>query len=195
MLARTMHQSTQLPVRLALLLLGALVFLCEGMGFEAAFGAFAAGMIVGVATRGPDGEGFRTKIDAVCFGWFAPFFFVGTGVAFNVSALGHNPATMLLIPAFLALFLAARGLPALLYRRDLDGADLLPLGLFSAVSSLGIVVVVANAGQKSGHMHSDTAQSLIGAALLSLLAYPTLARALMARHDTGALAAKTIPHP
>ncbi len=192
MLARTMHQSTQLPVRLALLLLGALVFLCEGMGFEAAFGAFAAGMIVGVATRGPEGEDFRTKIDAVCFGWFAPFFFVGTGVAFDVASLAHGRTTMLLMPAFLAIFLVARGLPALLYRRDLPRAELLPLGLFSAVSSLGIVVVVTNAGQKSGHMHPETAQALIGAALLSLLAYPTLARALMSRHDAGAANERTL---
>lgn len=195
MLGRTMHQSTQLPVRLALLLLGGLVFLCEGMGFEAAFGAFAAGMIVGVATRGPDGEDFRTKIDAVCFGWFAPFFFVGTGVAFNVGALLHSSTTLMLMPAFLALFLVARGLPVLLYRNDLPRPSLLPLGLFSAVASLGIVVVVANAGQKSGHMHPETAQALIGAALLSLLVCPTVARVLLSRLQAGAPPAQPATTP
>lgn len=183
LLARTMHQSTQLPVRLSLLLLGALVFLCEGMGFEAAFGAFAAGMIVGVAARGPDGEDFRNKMDAVCFGWFAPFFFVGTGVAFDVGGLVQSGATMLLLPVFLLLFLVARGLPALLYRRDLPRRDIAPFGLCSAVASLGIVVVVTSAGQKSGHMHAETANALVGAALLSLLVYPTAARALMACAD------------
>ena len=182
LLARTMHQSTQLPVRLSLLLLGALVFLCEGMGFEAAFGAFAAGMIVGVAAQGPDGEEFRVKMDAVCFGWFAPFFFVGTGVAFDVGTLVRSGTTMVLLPVFFLLFLVARGLPAyLLYRRDLPARDLAPLGLCSAVASLGIVVVVTTAGQKSGHMSAQTANALVGAALLSLLVYPTAARALRAR--------------
>ena len=181
LLARTMHTSTQLPVRLALLLLASLIFLSQRFGFEAAIGAFAAGMIVGVATRGPDGEDFRRKIDAVCFGWFAPFFFVGTGVAFDVAALGRESKTLLLVPVFLALFLLARGLPAWLYRRDLPRHELAPLALSSSVASLGIVVVVTSVGLKSGHLAPEIAQALIGAALLSLLVYPTAARALLAR--------------
>ena len=185
LLARTMHQSTQLPVRLSLLLLGALVFLCEGMGFEAAFGAFAAGMIVGVAAQGPDGEEFRVKMDAVCFGWFAPFFFVGTGVAFDVVGLCRDLKTMLLVPVFLALFLLARGLPVWLYRRDLPRNELAPMALSSSVASLGIVVVVTSVGLKSGRLAPDVAQALIGAALLSLLVYPTATRALLARAQAG----------
>jgi Kef-type K+ transport system membrane component KefB len=187
LLARTMHTSTQLPVRLALLLLASLIFLSQRFGFEAAIGAFAAGMIVGVAVRGPDGEDFRTKIDAVCFGWFAPFFFVGTGVAFDVVGLCRDLKTMLLVPVFLALFLLARGLPVWLYRRDLPRSDLAPLALSSSVASLGIVVVVTSVGLKSGHLRPDIAQALIGAALLSLLVYPTATRALLARAPAGTL--------
>jgi Kef-type K+ transport system membrane component KefB len=153
LLARTMHTSTQLPVRLALLLLASLIFLSQRFGFEAAIGAFAAGMIVGVAVRGPDGEDFRTKIDAVCFGWFAPFFFVGTGVAFDVVGLCRDLKTMLLVPVFLALFLLARGLPAWLYRRDLPRKRTWRrMALSSSVASLGIVVVVTSVGLKSGRL-------------------------------------------
>jgi Kef-type K+ transport system membrane component KefB len=191
LLARTMHSSTQLPVRLALLLLATLIFLSQRFGFEAAIGAFAGGLIVGVAARGPDGEDFRKKIDAVCFGWFAPFFFVGTGVAFDLAALGRDLKTMLLVPAFLALFLLARGLPAWLYRRDLARSELAPLALSSSVASLGIVVVVTSVGQKSGQLDADVAQALIGAALLSLLVYPTAARVLLARAQAGRAAAGT----
>ena len=183
LLARTMHASTQLPVRLALLLLAVLVFLSEQFGFESVFGAFAAGMIVGIATRGPDGEDFRKKIDAVCFGWFAPFFFVGTGIAFDPGAFGGSLGTLLLVPALLALLLLTRGTPAWLYRRDLPRPQLLPLALCSSVSSLGIVVVIANVGCRSGHLQAHVAQALIGAALLSLLIYPTAARVLLARRE------------
>ena len=183
LLARTMHASTQLPVRLALLLLAALVFVSEQFGFESVFGAFAAGMIVGVAVRGPDGQDFRKKIDAVCFGWFAPFFFVGTGIAFDIGALGRDLTTLLLIPVFLALLLLTRGSTAWLYRHDLPRRELPPLALSAAVSSLGIVVVIANVGLRSKQLGADTAQALIGAALLSLLVYPTAARVLLARQD------------
>jgi Kef-type K+ transport system membrane component KefB len=191
LLARTMHSSTQLPVRLALLLLATLIFLSQRFGFEAAIGAFAAGLIVGVAARSPDGEDFRKKIDAVCFGWFAPFFFVGTGVAFDVAALGRDLQTMLLVPTFLLLFLLARGLPAWLYRRDLPQRELAALALSSSVASLGIVVVITSVGLKSGHLDADVAQALIGAALLSLLVYPTAARMLLARAQAGRTVAGT----
>lgn len=55
--------------------------------------------------------------------------------------------------------------------------DPAPLARSSTVASLGLVVVIANIGLKSGHLGSDIAQALIGVALLPLLAYPTAARA------------------
>lgn len=186
LLTRTMHASTQLPVRIALLMLGGLVLIANVFGFEAVFGAFAAGMIVGLVTRGPDGELFRVKIDAVCFGWFAPFFYVGTGIAFDVGALAGDVTTMLLLPAFLALFLLVRGLPVFLYRRDLAKPELLPFALSTSVTSLGLVIVVTHVGLETKHMNPDIAQALVGAALLSLLVYPTLSRVLLSRAQAAA---------
>ena len=59
MLGRHMHRSPQLPVRIALLVLAALPLLAERFGFESIFGAFAAGMVVGQATRGEGGKPLR----------------------------------------------------------------------------------------------------------------------------------------
>ena len=181
LLSRTMHASTQLPVRLSLMILGGLILIANEFGFEAVFGAFATGMIVGLATRGPDGEAFRLKIDAVGFGWFAPFFYVGTGIAFDVGALTRDVPTMLLLPTFLALFLLVRGLPVLLYRRDLAKGELLPFALSTSVTSLGLVVVITHVGLQTNHMSPDIARALVGAALLSLLVFPTLSRILLSR--------------
>jgi Kef-type K+ transport system membrane component KefB len=173
-LGRTMHSSTQLPVRLALLKLAALVVVAETFGFEAVLGAFAAGMVVGLATRTEDAEIFRVKIDAICFGWFAPFFFVGTGVAFDLDALMKSSAALLLVPTFLLMFLAVRGLPAFLYRRALDTRQRLSVALASSVASLGLIVVLTHIGLRSQTMSSDIAQGLIGAALLSSLIFPNI---------------------
>lgn len=181
LLSRTMHASTQLPVRLSLMILGGLILIANEFGFEAVFGAFAAGMIVGLATRGPDGEAFRLKIDAVGFGWFAPFFYVGTGIAFDVGALTRDVPTMLLLPTFLVLFLLVRGLPVLLYRRDLAKGELLPFALSTSVTSLGLVVVITHVGLQTNHISPDIARALVGAALLSLLVFPTLSRILLSR--------------
>ena len=183
LLERTLHASTQLPVRLALFLMLLLLVVAEEFGFEGILGAFAAGMVVGLAARGPEGEPFRVKIDAVCFGWFMPFFFIGTGMGFDLGALTRDVSTMILIPAFLLLFLLVRGAPVLLYRKDIPGSQQLPFALSSSVSSLGLVVVVTHIGLQARIMNPDIAQALIGAALLSLLLFPTVAGALLARNE------------
>src|SRR5262245_46483649 len=157
-----------------------------------ALGAFAAGMVVGLATRGEEGEPFRVKIDAVCFGWLTPFFFVGTGSQFDLGALTRDVTTMLLIPTFLLLSLVVRGAPIVLYRNDIPKPERLPFALSAAVASLGLVVVITQIGLRAKSMNPDIAQALIGAALLSLLLYPTLAGVLLSRTPP---AGKILPVP
>jgi len=181
MLARHMHSSTQLPVRISLLMLGASLLLAESFGFEILLGALAAGMVLGVATRGKEGEPLREKLDAVSFGWFYPFFFVGTGIKFDIAALGRDLTTMLLVPAFVVLFLFVRGMPVLLYRSHIPAAQRLPFALSSAVPSLSIIVVITEIGVKLRSMNPDVAAALVGAALLSVLLFPTIAGALLTR--------------
>ena len=181
MLNRTMHASTQLPVRMSLLLVGGLFVLAEEFGLENIFGAFAAGMVVGLATRGEAGEPLRAKIDAVFFGWFYPFFFVGTGIKFDLPALTRDMTTLILVPTFLALFLLVRGLPVVLYRNDLAPQERVPFVLASAVASLSIVVVVTEIGMHTRTIHSDIAAALVGAALLSVMLFPTIAGMLLGR--------------
>ena len=149
-LNRTMHASTQLPVRMSLLLVAGFFVLAQELGFESIFGAFAAGMLVGLVTRGESGEPMRAKIDAVFFGWFSPFFFVGTGIRFDLPALTRDLETMLLIPTFLLLFLLVRGGPVVLYRSDLQPAERMPFVLASGVASLSIIVVITEIGLRAG---------------------------------------------
>ena len=176
-----MHSSTQLPVRISLLLLAALFVLAQEFGFESIFGAFAAGMVIGLVTRGEEGKSIRQKLDAVCFGWFFPFFFVGAGIKFDITALGQDLTTMLLVPAFLVLFLVVRGAPVFLYRNDIAREERLPFALSASVASVSIVVVITEIGAHSNTMSPDIATGLVGAALLSVLLFPTIAGALLQR--------------
>lgn len=176
MLSRMLQSSTQLQVRLALLLMGAFVVLSVRLGFEGILGAFAAGMVVGLATRDEGGRVFREKMDAVGFGWFTPFFFVGTGIEFDLGALTRDATTIVLLPAFVLLFLLVRGLPTLLYRRDLGAGEQRSFACLASVPSLGLVVVITQLGLLARSMNADIAQAMVGAALLSLLVYPLLAQ-------------------
>jgi len=183
LLSRHMHASTQLPVRISFLMLAALFALAKDFGFESIFGAFAAGMIVGQATRGRDGKPLREKIEGVAFGWFYPFFFVGIGIKFDATALVQDLATMLLVPTFAFLFLFARGVPVLLYRRAMTPAQRLPFVLASAVPSLSIIVVITEIGTAAKKMTTDIAAALVGAALLSIMVYPTIAGFVLQREE------------
>ena len=150
-------------------------------------------MIVGQATRGDDGKPLRAKIDAVAFGWFYPFFFVGTGVKFDIAALGKDLTTMLLVPAFVILFLIIRGVPVFLYRKDLGTPQRLPFALSSAIPSLSIIVVITEVGVRTGTMNPDVATALVGSALLSVLLFPTIAGVLLGRTRVPSVASEREP--
>ena len=181
LLGRTMHSSTQMPIRLALALMVTLYVLSQDFGFEGILGAFAAGLIVGLTTRGEESRDFRIKIDAVCFGLLSPFFFIGTGLQFDLGALTRDMTSIILMPTFLLLFLVVRGLPVFLYRKEMPQSERWPFALSSSVTSLALVVVITQIGLRAKSMNHDVAQALIAASLFSLLVYPTLAVVLKAR--------------
>jgi Kef-type K+ transport system membrane component KefB len=176
----TMHSSGQLALRLALLLLGALVVVAGSLGLDIVLGAFAAGFIVGLVTREVDAHDFRIKLDAVGYGFLIPIFFINTGLGFNLDALG-NLGTLVLVPLFALLFLLARGLPAwVLSRRDLEGRERTALGFMTA-AALPLVVAITEVATDSGKLAEDDAAALVGAAMLSLLIYPLVGTALLRR--------------
>ena len=180
LLNRTMHASAQLPVRISVLLLLALTLLAGNLGLDMILGSFAAGMVVGLISRGEASEPLREKLDGIGFGFFVPIFFVVSGMNFDVAALFSSPTAILRLPVFLALFLVCRGLPALLYRRDLVLRDRLSLGLLSA-TALPLVVAIAEIGVSTGRMMPENAAALVGAGLLSVFLFPLLGLSLRQR--------------
>jgi Kef-type K+ transport system membrane component KefB len=179
LLARTLHTTSQLPVRVSLLLVGSLFVLAQDFGLEVVLGAFAGGLVVGLAARGPEAEVFHQKFEAISFGFFIPIFFVMSGVQLDLGALLH-PNALLRLPLFLGLFLLVRGFPALLWRHDLDRRDCFALALYSS-TGLPLVVAITTIGMETGRLEPENAAALIGAGVLSVLTFPAFAMALRAR--------------
>jgi Kef-type K+ transport system membrane component KefB len=176
-LSRTLQSTSQLPIRLSMLLLAALVVLADVLGLDILLGAFAAGSLVGLVARGPDAEPFRQKLDALGFGFLIPIFFVTSGARLDLAALAASPTSLARVPLFLALLLIVRGAPALLYRRDLPASERRLLALFSA-TTLPLVVVITEIGRATGRMQPENAAALVGAGILSVLLFPLLALSL-----------------
>ena len=175
MLQRTLETSGQLAIRIAVVLVFALGALASSLGLDLLLGGFVAGVIVRLALRGREVSVFESKLTAVGYGFFIPFFFITSGLKFNLTALTDDPIRLLELPLFLAMFLVVRGVPALLlYGRELDRPDRKALALFSS-TELPLVVAITTIAIDRGHMRASTAASLVGAAILSTTIYPLLA--------------------
>ena len=182
---RTLESSSQLAIRFAVVLIFGLTALAGELGLDILLGGFVAGMITRIALRGREVEVFESKLTAVGFGFLIPCFFVTSGMAFDLDALVSSASALAKLPLFLALFLVVRGVPALLLYRDvLPATERRGLALFSA-TALPLVVAITTIAVQGGHMTSETAAALVGAAILSTLLYPFAALAVIERGVRG----------
>jgi Kef-type K+ transport system membrane component KefB len=164
-----MDTSAQLPV-----LVFALAYLASDLGLDLLLGGFVAGIITRLALKGREVQIFESKLSAVGYGFLIPFFFVVSGVNFDVSALLDDPPRAALVPIFFVLFLIVRGVPAMvLYRHVLAVRDRVALAFFSA-TELPLVVAITTIAVSEGHMEVTTSAALVGAAVLSTAVYPLL---------------------
>ena len=174
LLERTFESSSQLAVRLAVVLVFGLVALATQLGLDLLLGGFVAGMITRQALRGHELVIFDSKLNAVGYGFLIPFFFVTSGMAFNAKLLFTSGAAAAKLPLFVLLFLLIRGLPELLlYRRLLPARDRVALGVFCA-TELPLVVAITTLALKVGDMRGSTATALVGAAIISTIVYPLI---------------------
>ncbi len=174
LIERTFETSSQLAVRLSVVLVFGLVTLATQLGLDLLLGGFVAGMITRLALRGHELDVFDSKLNAVGYGFLIPFFFVTSGMAFNVDELFGDPVALLKLPLFVGLFLVVRGVPALLlYRGILRLRDRAALAVFCA-TELPLVVAITTLAQNAGDMRASTASALVGAAIISTLVFPLL---------------------
>lgn len=174
LLERTLETSGQVAIRLAVLIVFALAALATDLGLDLLLGGFVAGIIVSLALRGREVEVLESKLAAVGYGFFIPFFFVFTGISFDLESLLENPVLLIGVPIFLLGFLLSRGIPALLlYRKHLALRDRLALGAFMA-TELPLVVAISTIAVDQGHMASGTSAALVGAAVLSTAVLPMI---------------------
>ena len=178
LITATLHTSGQFAVRLVVLLLTALVGLSLVLGLDMLLGAFAAGVLTKLLLSDAtpkDSEAIESKLEGLGFGFLVPVFFINTGTTFDLDSLISDPRALVLLPLFLILLLAVRGLPSLLGAPPGSaGADRRAIVLFGA-TGLPIIVAVTDIGVSDGTLPVGTAAALVGAGMLSVLLFPLLA--------------------
>src|SRR5262245_21428705 len=173
-LSRTLKQSSQLPIRIVVLLLVGLAVLADAFGLDLALGAMAAGLIVGMAVRHcADSHVLHLKLDAVGYGFLVPVFFITSGMKLDIAALFSGTARIMLAGAFLVAIMVSR-LPLIgLNLRALGLRQSCTLGLFSA-TTLSLVVALTEIAVSHGLMTPAESAPLIGASMLTVVVLPAL---------------------
>ena len=164
----------QTTLRWAVVLLFLLLAIASRFGLDVVLGAMLAGMVLRAWTRrfNMDTTGLEHKFDAVGYGIFIPIFFISSGMTLDVKAVAQDPLRLLL---FFGLLLIVRGLPSLLvYRRALQARQRLEMTFITA-TTMPLLIALAEIGERDGIMLPATAAALVGAGVLSVLAYPLIA--------------------
>jgi Kef-type K+ transport system membrane component KefB len=165
------HATSQTTLRWTMVLLFALLVIASNFGLDVVLGAFLAGVVLRRWAPG-DVHSLEAKLDAVGYGFFIPVFFVTSGMSLDLQSIIKSPGRLVV---FFVLFLAVRGLPALLfYRRELPMRGRVQLMLLTA-TALPLLVALAHIGLESGTMLPENGAALVGAGVLSVMVFPAVA--------------------
>lgn len=180
-LVRLQDSTAEIRVRAAMMLLLGFVVLAENFGLESILGAFMAGAVVGLldgdATSHPQ---FRTKLDAVGYGFLIPVFFISSGLRLDVAGLFASGSALARVPVFVLVLLIARGVPAYLSVRTFGLRRASAMALLQA-TSLPFIVTATQIGVATGRLEPVPAAALVCAGLVSVLVFPAAAAVLGVR--------------
>jgi Kef-type K+ transport system membrane component KefB len=181
-LLRLQDTTAQIRVRAAMVLFVGFAALADALGLEVILGTFIAGAVLSLIDRDEvmTHPAFRRKLEAIGFGFFIPAFFVTSGLRFDLDALTASTSSLVMVPIFLAALLVVRGLPALLYRRTIDGRHAVIAGVLQA-TSLPFIVAATAIGMSLHLIDAAASAALIGAGLLSVLLFPLAGLLLLRR--------------
>jgi Kef-type K+ transport system membrane component KefB len=184
-LMRLQDTTAEIRIRFAVVLLVAFTVLAERFGLETILGAFLAGAVIGLVDRDSASHPhFRTKLEAIGYGFLIPVFFVSSGVRLDLTGLLAHPSALARVPVFLLALLVARGVPALLGLRATARRNTIAIGLLQA-TSLPFIVTATQIGLALGQITAVTGAALVCAGLLSVLIFPLLAVGLLGRGGAG----------
>ena len=183
MMQRHLSTSTQLPVRIILLLVTVMVLVAAELGLDNLLGAFAAGMIARLALSKEQSEALSPRLEAIGFGFLIPVFFIVSGVGFDLDSLLESTTTLLKVPLFLVMMLIIRGLPAMLvYRGVLSTRERSAMTLLQS-TALPLLVVITEIGLETHRMRPGNAAALVGAGMLSVLVFPLAGFAVLGNRN------------
>jgi Kef-type K+ transport system membrane component KefB len=169
----TMVMESEDPIeegmRGVILVLFAGAVLTYSSGIEPFLGSFIAGMIFAHVFKSTGR--FEDKINAVGFGFFIPFFFIGVGANFNITLFSSFQSIVLSL--FLTLMLFLSNIFPLLFSFFMKIKKLEALSICFILSApLSLLVVAGTIGERILLINAEMKDALILTALFSSILFP-----------------------
>lgn len=176
LVAKHSNISEQMLMRLTVLLLITLVTVSAIFDLDVVLGAFAAGFILRYVI--PEGsQTLETRLDGISYGFFIPIFFVVSGAAIDLKAVGGNPGLLIVfivvlmliraVPVYIAMSLDRKANPMSSHHR-------VTVAVYCA-TALPLIVAVTTVAVKAGTMQQMTASTLVAAGAVTVFLMPLLA--------------------
>ena len=160
----------------------AMVAMAHLLNIDVVLGALVAGVLLRFSTNADIWHRLQARIDGVGAGFLVPIFFVVTGMSLDFAPVLAEPGRLVWIPCLMLLMLLVRGVPVVVMTRkhlpDLRARLALGLDIATQLPLLLAVVVLA---ERQGVIEMSFATLLIAAAMATVLVFPALASALLAR--------------
>lgn len=166
------HATAQIHVRGAFALMVFWVVLAGALGVEVILGAFLAGAILSISTRGEKFD-LHEKLDAIGYGFFIPIFFINVGANFDLRALLASPAALVLLPLLIASAYLVKFIPALVYRLLFPWRQTLAAGALLS-SRLSLIIAASAIALEMEMITSATNAAVILVAIVSCTVSPLL---------------------
>jgi len=169
--------TSQIKLRGAFTLALVFIALAESLGIENILGAFLAGVIVSLLSKG-EGSILQQKLDAIGYGFFIPIFFIMVGVGFDLPALLSSSSALLLVPLLIGVAYLVKSVPALIYRLDYSWRETLAAGLLLS-SRLSLIIAAAAIGLELGLISDAVNSAVILVAVITCTISPILFNRLL----------------
>lgn len=174
-MAAEANTTSQTMLRLAMLLLAALMMAAAVFELDVVLGAFSAGIILRSLTPNGAVEPFTKRLEVLGFSFLIPLFFICSGMGIDITVVTKEPLTLVMI---LVGILLIRGLPVFLAEQftNTDSGlktvnEKVQLALYSS-AGLPIIVAVTQVATSHDLISQDMASLLVTGGAITVLLFP-----------------------
>ena len=162
-------------IRIVIFIAFAGALIASASGLEPILGSFMAGLVFSYVFRSKGR--FEDKINAVGFGFFTPFFFIGIGADLDINLFKSFQSLSLSLFLVLMVFMGKIFPLIFAHFMRLRNLDALAMSLILS-APLSLMVVAGTLGVKMELIHEEIRDSLILTAIVSSILFPSFFRVI-----------------